>query len=274
MAGHVVSLYLRENGYTVDTLSAKNKLDKDTYLLDITDQKDFVNFLDSRQYDVITNCVGLLVKQSEDRKDLAVYLNSYLPHFLEHYYQDSHTKIIHLSTDCVFSTNKPPYKEDSPIDGGDFYGRSKALGEIINDKDLTIRMSIIGPELRKDGSGLFSWFMRQEGEIYGYDKAMWTGVTTVELAKGTKAVIEQNLSGVYHLVPKTNISKFDLLHLLKEIFDRQDITVKPNSDVVLDKTLVNTRTDFNFAAPDYKTMVQEMKDWVDSHKELYRHYYD
>lgn len=273
MAGHVVSLYLRENGFTVDTLSARNKLDKNTYLLDVMDSKKFEKFLSFKQYDTVINCIGMLVKESEERKDLASYLNAYLPHFLEQFYRESKTKVIHLSSDCVFASNKPPYKENSSYGGhGGFYDRSKALGEIINDKDLTFRMSIIGPDINKSGTGLFNWFFQQEGEISGYSKVMWSGVTTIKLAEGIKVAIKQNLTGVYHLVPKSSISKFDLLQLFKEVFDRKSIKIIPNSEVILDRTLVNTRRDFNFVVPEYKTMVKEMKNWVDNHPKIYKHY--
>lgn len=272
MAGHVVSLYLRENGFLVDTLSAKNALDKDTYLVDVTDTQKLKDVLAAKQYDVIINCIGLLVKQSEERKDLAVYLNAYLPHFLENYYKDTKTRIIHLSTDCVFSGKSAPYKEDSKYDGELFYDRSKALGEIINDKDLTFRMSIIGPDMNEAGIGLFNWFYKQTGEISGYTTAIWSGITTIELAKGIKAAIEQNLTGLYHLVPGSNISKHDLLGLFKEVFGRQDIDIKPAGDVKLDKTLINTRKDFSFEVADYKSMIEEMKDWITAHQAIYQHY--
>lgn len=273
MAGHVVSLYLKESGLTVDTLSATNKLDKNTYLLDVMDTNKFNEFLSSKQYDAVVNCIGVLVKRSEERKDLAAYLNAYMPHFLEQYYKNGKTKVIHLSSDCVFSSTNPPYKEDSPYGGEAFYDRSKALGEIKNSKDLTFRMSIIGPDMQKSGTGLVNWFLQQKGEVSGYDRVIWSGITTMVLAKGIAAAIEQDISGIYHFVPKANISKYDLLLLFKGVFDREDIIVKPKNDVVLDRTLINTRVDFNFTVPDYKTMIQEMKDWMDSHKELYRHYY-
>jgi dTDP-4-dehydrorhamnose reductase len=273
MAGHLVSLYLRENGLSVDTLSARHAIDKNTRILDVTDSAKFRIFLDSTKYDIVINCIGLLIKQSEERKDLAAYLNSYLPHFLEKYYSDSQTKIIHLSTDCVFSGQNPPYRENSPYDAQTFYDRSKALGEILNNKDLTFRMSIIGPDMNKDGIGLFNWFYQQSGEVSGFTKAIWNGITTLELAKGIKAAIEQNLIGVYHLVPKDNISKYDLLLLFKDTFGRTDINIKPdNKTMAGDKTLINTRKDFDNKVPDYKIMVQEMKNWIDSHNKLYKHY--
>lgn len=272
MAGHVIATFLREKGLTVDTLSAHNKLDDQTYLIDVTNKHELEQFLDSHAYDVIINCIGVLVKQSDARKDLASYLNAYLPHQLEQYFQSTQTKIIHLSTDCVFSGKNAPYEENSLYDGELFYDRSKALGEIINEKDLTFRQSIIGPDMQETGIGLFNWFFKQTGDISGYTTAIWSGVTTIELAKGILAAIEQNLTGLYHFVPQTNISKYDLLCLFKKTFSRNDLTISPTSTISLDKTLVNTRKDFQYDVPDYVIMIEEMRDWIVAHKELYKHY--
>lgn len=272
MAGHVVATYLKEHGFDVDTLSAHNALDEHTQLIDVTDKQKLKSFLKTHEYDVVINCIGLLVKQSEERKDLAAYLNAYLPHFLENYYKDTSTKVLHISTDCVFAGHNAPYKEDDAQDGDLFYGRAKALGELSNDKDLTLRMSIIGPDMKKDAPGLFNWFYSQDGEITGYSNVIWHGVTTIELAKAMVAAIEQDLTGLYHLVPKKSISKFDLLQLFKEVFERKGMTVTPVESSAIDLTLVNTRTDFDYQVPDYKTMIGEMREWIENHPKLYKHY--
>lgn len=273
MAGHVISTYFLEKPeYYVITTSASNRVTDSTVLLDITDQAALNNFLDNNSFDIVINCIGMLVKASEERKDLAVYLNSYLPHLLEERYKETNTKIIHLSTDCVFSGQNAPYTEDSWPDGDLFYDRSKALGEINNTKDLTFRMSIIGPDSQPKGIGLFNWFYSQTGELKGYRTAIWNGVTTITLAHAIDKAIQQNLTGLYHLVPEANISKYSLLELFKTTFQRDDITVTPVDTVSLDKTLVNTRTDFSFIIPSYPAMVAEMKEWITSHPELYAHY--
>src|SRR5699024_5151046 len=135
------------------------------------------------EYDAIINAVGILNKDAEENKSHAVLLNSYLPHYISNLTKDMNTKVIHMSTDCVFSGKVGSYKEDSLRDGQTFYDRSKALGELENDKDLTFRNSIIGPDMNKNGIGLFNWFMKQNGYIKGFNKAIWTGVTTLTLAK-------------------------------------------------------------------------------------------
>jgi dTDP-4-dehydrorhamnose reductase len=272
MAGHVISIYLGENGFTVDTLSAKNALDKNTHILDVTDEGKINEFLGSNKFDTVINCIGLLIKQSEDRKDLGVYLNSYFPHFLEHYFKSSRTKVIHVSTDGVFSGKNAPYKEDSIYNGESFYGRTKALGEILNDKDLTFRMSIIGPDINKDGAGLFNWFYGQKEEIQGYTNVKWNGITTIELAKAIKAAVEQDISGIYHLAPQESISKFELLKLIQDTFDLKNITLKPSESQGADYTLLNTRNDFIYNVPGYMDMISDMKTWIDSHPSTYSHY--
>ncbi|MDR0957094.1 MAG: sugar nucleotide-binding protein [Candidatus Nomurabacteria bacterium] len=272
MLGHMVVLYLREQGYSVDALSNSRKLDDETILMDITDKNTFEEFLTKHNYDVIINAVGILIQMSDKRPDLAAYLNSYMPHQLENLFKDSDTKIIHFSTDCVFSGKHAPYYEDSVYDGETFYDRSKALGEIMNNKDLTLRQSIIGPDMNENGVGLFNWFMKQSGEISGYSKAVWNGITTLELAKGVDDAIRQNLTGLYQLVPNENITKFKLLELFNEVFDRKLIIKDDKKSMDSNKTLINTRKDFKHVVPNYSVMIGEMRDWMDEHGELYGRY--
>jgi dTDP-4-dehydrorhamnose reductase len=269
MAGHVITLALREKGYDVETLSARHSIDLDTYIIDVTDEQKFNEFLNRRHYDVVINCIGILIKQSDQRKDRATYINSFFPQHLAYRYRETDTRIIHLSTDCVFSGYNAPYAENSPLDGQSFYARSKGLGEVVNGKDLTFRMSIIGPEVQNSGISLFHWFMRQRSGIQGYTNVMWNGITTIQLAEGIAAAIEQRLSGLYHLVPSQNISKFNLLCLFREAFNRSHISIEPLAEPRTDKTLINTRSDFNFQVPTYPEMIEGMRHWIDSHRSLY-----
>jgi dTDP-4-dehydrorhamnose reductase len=272
MAGNVVTQTMIEAGFDVDNISGSKPFNENTILLDLTDKNNFEQFLDNHNYDVIINCVGVLVEASEKRKDLSTYLNCFLPHFLEHKYENSKTKVIHLSTDCVFSGKNGPYKEDSFQDGELYYDRTKALGEINNKKDLTFRMSIIGPDMQENGVGLFNWFFKQTGKISGYKETIWSGITTIELAKGIKEAITQDLTGIYHLVPKEGISKYELLKLFKKEFKRDDIEIEGVSGPAMNKTLINTRKDFNYQVPDYPQMVKEMRQWAENHQDLYPHY--
>jgi dTDP-4-dehydrorhamnose reductase len=272
MAGHVVAAFLKESGFDVYSVSRSEKNSDKNRNVDVTDFPALGGFFDEVSPGIIVNCIGLLQRACEDRPDLAILVNSYLPHWIEQRYKESDVKLIHLSTDCVFSGNRGGYRESDTPDGTSFYDRSKSLGEIVNSKDLTFRMSIIGPDKHENGTGLFNWFMKQKGTICGYTKAFWNGVTTIELARAIKSAIEQNLSGLYHLVPKEPIDKYHLLLLFKKHFNREDVTVEPFDGFAADKTLVNTRTDFRFEVPAYINQIKAMTAWVHGHKDYYPNY--
>lgn len=274
MAGHVISLYLEGNsGLNVLNLSHQCRFNSNTEVMDVCDREKFNAYLDMVKADIIINCIGVLNRSAEERKPDAVYLNGYLPHFLEYKYKGTYTRIIHLSTDCVFSGKTGGYTEDSLRDGDSFYSRTKTVGELINEKDITFRTSIIGPDMNIDGIGLFNWFMKSTGEISGYTNAVWTGITTIELAKAVEKAIFSRIAGMYHLVPESSISKYDLLDLFKGKFNRRDVTVKKHQQAVaVDKSLINTRRDFDHNIPGYGEMLDQMKQWICEHKQLYPHY--
>ena len=272
MAGHTISIYLKENGHDVTAFSRRKFKYCNNINGDITDFVFLKNFIEEGNYDAVINAIGILNKDAEDNKSSAVLLNSYLPHYLSDVTRNMKTRIIHMSTDCVFSGKTGGYSETSFKDGETFYDRSKALGELENDKDLTFRNSIIGPDLNKSGIGLFNWFMKQEGQINGYTKALWTGVTTLTLAKAMEKALEENLTGLYNLVNNDVISKFDLLKLFNKHIRAEKISIVPSDTVEVDKSLINTRNDFSFVIPSYMQMITEMKEWIEKHKELYPHY--
>lgn len=273
MAGHVIFNYFTSKGYDTYGIAKGEKENEKISSIDVTNIQDLNKWLESHNFDVIINCIGLLNQVAENNIDLAIYLNSYLPHYLETKYKNSSTKIIHMSTDCVFSGKDGNYIETSFKDGDTIYDRTKALGEIVNDKDLTFRMSIIGPDFNPNSIGLFNWFMSQTGKINGYANVYWTGVTTIELAKAMEAAIKQNLTGLYHLVPENNISKYELISLFKKVFNRNDIIIEKDIENKANKSLINTRKDFNFIVSDYEVMIKEMKDWVLAHKDIYNKIY-
>lgn len=275
MAGHILALKLREQAdqFEVTEVAHRDNALHPKILLDVTDQEALKNVLLEQKPDVIVNCIGILNQAAEDRPDYAILINSYLPHFLEQFTKNSVTRVIHISTDCVFSGGKGAYTETDIKDGKGFYAQTKALGEIINDKDLTIRTSIIGPELNANGIGLFNWFSKQEGTIKGYTRAYWTGVTTIELANAIIRSIGLDLTGLYHLVYEEKISKFSLLELFRQSFDKSKVNrIDPYDNYVSDKSLINTRTHRPLKVPAYETMVREMKEWINSHRDLYAGY--
>ena len=273
MAGHTISIYLKEAGHDVTAFS-RSKVDYCKNINgDITDFRSLKNIINEGQYDAIINAIGILNQDAEDHKSNAVLLNSYLPHFLSDTTKEMKIRIIHMSTDCVFSGKTGGYTETSFRDGETFYDRSKALGELENNKDLTFRNSIIGPDMSERGIGLFNWFMKQEGQINGFTKAIWTGVTTLTLAKAMEQALKENLTGLYNLVNNETISKYELLKLFNKYMKDSQMEIKPSDNLSLDKSLINNRIDFSFEVPSYETMVAEMKEWIDNHNELYPHYF-
>lgn len=272
MAGHVIAIYLNEQGHEVTALTRRDFSYCKNIIAEVTDLPIVTKIVKEGKYDAIINCIGILNQIAEENKHQAVLLNSYLPHYLSYITRDSETKIIHMSTDCVFSGKSGGYNEYSLRDGQTFYDRSKALGELENNKDLTFRNSIIGPDININGIGLFNWFMKQSGEINGFTKAIWTGVTTITLAKAMEKALIENLSGVYNLVNNQSISKFDLLKLFNRHMNDNSITIIPSDTVTVDKSLLNSRNDFSFEVPSYEHMVIEMNAWIENHKELYTHY--
>ena len=273
MAGHTIAIYLKEQGYDVTALTRKPFPFCQNIISDATDLKLIKKVIRNSKFSAVINCIGVLNQNAETHKHQAVFINSYLPHYLSYITEDLETKVIQMSTDCVFSGKTGNYTENSFKDGETFYDRSKALGELENNKDLTFRNSIIGPDMNKDGIGLFNWFMKQYGEISGFTKAIWTGVSTLTLAKAMEKAIKVNLSGVYNLVNNVTISKYELLKLFNRHLKNDQLKINISYDVVANKSLANNRKDFDFFVPSYEEMIIEMKEWINDHKQLYPHYF-
>lgn len=273
MAGHLISLYFKEQGHEVVGFAraVSHLLDK-TIIGDASDMPFIKQTIEEGKYDAVINCIGLLNQFAENNKAMAVLLNGYLPHFLVEITKDMKTKVIHMSTDCVFAGNDGPYSEESFPNGKTFYDRTKAMGEINNSKDLTFRNSIIGPDIKVSGIGLFNWFMKQEGPIGGYTGAIWTGVTTYTLAKAMDVALKENLTGLYNLVNNESINKFDLLGLFNKYFRGGEVKINPDNKLQLDKSLIHKREDFSFVVPPYEQQIKEMRKWVDEHLPQYPHY--
>lgn len=273
MAGHIVSMYLSnmKDKYTVFNVCHKNKLNENSVLCDISDIDNVNEIIQSINPNVIINCVGVLNKVAYKDIKNTVYVNTFFPRFLARIGEMKNIKIIHLSTDCVFSGLKGSYDEKSFKDEDGIYGLSKNLGEIEGKNGLTIRTSIIGPEL-KNGSGLFNWFMNQKGTISGFSNVFWSGITTLELSKVIDKALDMNIEGIYNITPGYKISKYDLLNIIKDEFKKDDIIIEKNDTNVCDKSLTSLREDFYYKIPSYKTMIYEMRIWMEENKELYKIY--
>ncbi len=263
MAGHVITAYFQQNPQYKVFYTSRDPEDKDSIYLDITIPTKLEEIIESIKPDIIVNCIGILNDHASNNPKLAFQVNSLLPHELVKLTERNNGKLIHISTDCVFSGTKGNYTEVDIPDGTSFYAQSKQLGEIISDKHLTIRTSIIGPELKDDGIGLFQWFMKQRDQIIGYEKVLWNGVTTLELAKAIEALIENNVTGLYHLGSENKVSKYNLLKLIKRTFNKTDVEILPDSHIVLDRTIKNTRNDFYYQIPTYEHMLKELKSWME-----------
>ena len=273
MAGHIIALYFKERSYDVTGFTRRPIPYCKNIIGDAMKPEDVKIAIFSDNFDVVINAIGVLNQNAEDHKSMAVMLNGYLPHFIADTLRESKTKLIHMSTDCVFAGNTGPYYEDSFPDGMIFYDRSKAIGEVNDDKNLTFRNSIIGPDINEKGIGLFNWFMKQEDSINGFTGAIWTGVTTLTLAKAMEEAVKQNLIGLYNLVNNESISKFDLCSLFNKYFRDGRIIINPSDKLQLDKSLRHRRTDFSFVVPSYEQQIKKMADWVNTHKEFYPHYF-
>lgn len=273
MAGHTISLYLTEQGYEVHGLAREKSKFVETKVEDVRNLKAVQRLIDEEQYDAVVNCVGLLNKFAENDHEAAVFLNSYFPQFLAKTTDHTHTQIIHISTDCVFSGSRGSYKETDLPDGELFYDRSKALGELVNDKDITFRNSIIGPDLKKDGIGLLNWFMQQRGKVNGYKNAMWTGQTTLQLAKTIENATIQRVNGLYNMVPEESISKYDMLVLFNQYLRKEPIEIMPEENFKIDKSLKRTNYErFIYKIPKYEEQIKELGRWMRKYKEYYPHY--
>ena len=272
MAGHVIALYLKERGHEIVGFSRRKVGFVDSIAGDAMDADLLEGVIRKGAFDAVVNAVGVLNRDAENHKDRAAYLNAYLPHRLAALTVDLPTRVVHMSTDCVFRGNTGPYTESSFPDGETFYDRSKALGELVDGKNLTLRNSIVGPDVNEAGIGLFNWFMRQEGPVKGFAGAMWTGVTTVELSKAIEVAAAEGASGLVNLVPDEPISKFDLLRLFNEHMRGGTVEIVPSDELMLDKTLVRSGDGLPFRAAPYEKQVEEMAVWIEAHAALYPHY--
>ena len=212
--------------------------------------------------DAVINCIGI-IKHLRAAKDpiVSLTINSLFPHQLANLCRASGARLVHMSTDCVFSGRKGTYTEADVPDAEDLYGRTKFMGEVDAPGCFTVRTSIIGREL-DTANGLIEWFLAQRaGKVQGFRRAVFTGFTTEALARIIADVLENHpqLSGLYQ-VSSDPISKFDLLSLVNEIYGL-GVRIEPNSEFVCDRSLDSSRfrSAINFQPPTWVEMIQEMR---------------
>jgi dTDP-4-dehydrorhamnose reductase len=270
MLGHVVSLWFRER-YGSDVVLVARRLtgistiDDHLHVVELAEHASLSNFLERHRPCVVINCAGATAADVARDGDA---INSRVPHEIARTLdrQQDGSRLVHISTDGVFSGTRGNYGETDVPDAADPYGVSKRAGEVTHPPHLTIRTSIIGAGLRSPWS-LLDWTMIQRGALRGFTRAIWSGVTTLELARFIEHAIKQNLQGICHLASAT-VSKYDLLRVFNEVFDRQ-LIILPDASVVIDRSLRTERTDLAYTIPSHADMLRALKGWIADHEALY-----
>lgn len=220
----------------------------------------------SVQPDVVINCIGL-VKQLAEADDplAAIPINSMLPHRLARLCEVAGARLVHMSTDCVFSGDQGMYTEGDFADANDLYGRSKYLGEVDYPNAITLRTSIIGHELAGARS-LVGWFLAQEGKVKGFKRAIFSGLPTVEIARiiSDHVIPHPELQGLYH-VSAAPISKYDLLSLVAQVYGKT-IEIIPDDTFTIDRSLDSNRFRLatGYDAPEWPILIKSMHEFMSS----------
>jgi dTDP-4-dehydrorhamnose reductase len=228
---------------------------------DATNDESLSRLFSTRRPDVVVNCVGVIKQRAAAQNAVpSIAINSLLPHRLRALSDAHGTRVIHISSDCVFSGSRGAYQETDLSDADDLYGRTKALGELWDGNVVTLRTSIIGRELKHHQS-LLDWFLRQNpGTVRGYKRALWSGVTTIHLAELVARIIRDHptLRGLYHVSSGT-MSKHDLLQLLKDEY-RLDIGIVPDEEVAIDRSLrgERLRAAIGYESPSWPAMAKQL----------------
>jgi len=222
--------------------------------------------------DYIVNAVGIIKQRDEARSAIpSITINSLLPHQLAAMAREWGGRVIHFSTDCVFSGSRGGYTEADDSDADDLYGKSKFLGEVATENALTLRTSIIGRELVEHKS-LLDWFLAQQHQtIKGFKRVIYSGVTTNQLAQVVADIIQHHptLAGLYQVVA-TPISKYDLLCLLRDAY-QMDVKIVADETVVSDRSMRGDklRAAIGYESPAWPVLVQNLatdptpyQDWI------------
>lgn len=231
--------------------------------IDVENHDGLMRAFSTSQPDVVINCVGL-VKQLEVANDplAALPINAMLPHRVARLCAIARARLIHFSTDCVFSGSRGMYTESDVPDAHDLYGRSKLLGEVDYPNALTLRTSIIGHELTSDRS-LIGWFLSQKGPVRGFTKAVFSGLPTVEVARVVRDFVlpAPGLRGLYHLSVQP-INKYDLLKLVRDAYEKE-IEINPDDQFSIDRSLDSTRfrNATGYAPPAWAELVSGMREF-------------
>ena len=210
--------------------------------------------------DYIINCIGI-TKHNDEIKDFnkTIKINSILPHQIDNLIRKTSTRLIHISTDCVFSGKKGLYTEKDKRDATDIYGKSKIIGEDLNGNSIIVRTSTIGHELIHK-RGLLEWFLKLNDQCQGFQRAYFSGLPTICIGEIIKNfVIKKKIKGGIYNVSSKRINKYDLLNIIKIIYMR-DIEIIPNNDFVIDRSLDGSKfcKVSGYVADDWEKMIKKM----------------
>jgi dTDP-4-dehydrorhamnose reductase len=231
--------------------------------IDVERPDSLIRVLDEIRPNIVINCVGL-TKHKAGAEDplVSVPINTLMPHRLARLCALIDARLIHISTDCVFSGEKGNYSEGDFADARDVYGKSKALGEVFYPHAITLRTSTIGHELQSQ-YGLLDWFLSQEGACKGYDRAFFSGLPTVVFAQVVRDIVIplNEISGLYHVAAKP-INKFDLLKLIAEVYGKA-INIEADSGLSIDRSLNAKRfeVETGYIAPDWPELINLMYEY-------------
>jgi dTDP-4-dehydrorhamnose reductase len=229
--------------------------------VDVMDFGALLRLLQEMAPRTVVNCVGIIKQRDEARSAVpSITINALLPHKLAQWAGEWGGRVIHFSTDCVFSGRRGSYREDDPSDAEDLYGKSKYLGEVAADNALTLRTSIIGRELVEHRS-LLDWFLGQRGKtVRGFRNVIYSGVTTNYISRLVAGLLERPapLSGLYQVTSRP-IAKYDLLCLLKDAYGL-DVEILPDEAEVLDRSMVGEKFagDTGIETPPWADLVAEL----------------
>ena len=270
MLGHMLCFYLKKNkNFKIYNLSFRKKLNPKSIICDIHNFSDLKKILKRIKPEIIINSIGILPQDPKFNKINSIFINSLFPQRLKEISKELNSKIIQISTDCVFDGKRGKYSENDIPNETKTYGLTKILGEIKGTQHLTIRTSIIGPELKKEGKGLLHWVFNENGKIKGYNKAIWGGITTLELSKVIEYCISYNIGGLYHVTNGESISKYDLLNLIKREFKLSQIEIIKDSSIIYDRSLISERSDIKYKFSSYDKMISELNLFYSINKDLY-----
>lgn len=257
---HEVKVTLRQDIEVYKQFGIFNS-DNAYYGVDVRSLERLMEVLADFRPEAVINAVGI-VKQRPSAKECipSLEINALLPHRLSVLCKGIGARLVHLSTDCVFSGKKGNYQENDPSDAEDLYGKTKYLGETHDAHSLTLRTSIIGRELFRKKS-LLEWFLSQRGTVKGFTNAIYTGFTTLEMSRIVENVLLNQLdaSGVYQ-VSSEPITKFELLQLIREKLGH-NIEIIPDDSFCCDRSLDSTRFRkvFNYTPPAWPDMIEELR---------------